>query len=122
MPNIISLQELDRVAENARKQQASNAQTGQIEIILTLGTAAIALGAYAIQKAILDFIRSQELSNVVVRQTGGIGWDSMEPIIQVQIPEQQIAIYGKVTPEKAARILQEHIVSGQTVQDLLVSF
>jgi NADP-reducing hydrogenase subunit HndB len=33
-------------------------------------------------KAILEFIESENLSGVTVRQTGNIGLDSFEPIVQ----------------------------------------
>jgi NADP-reducing hydrogenase subunit HndB len=120
MPTVKSLDDLKQLRETALNQQASNAVSGQTEIIISLGTPAIAAGACDTKKAILDFIDVQGLAEVVVRKTGSIGLDSFEPIVQVRVPGLPEATYGNVTPEKAVRLMQEHVLAGQIVVDLLL--
>ena len=120
MPTVKSLDDLKQLRETALNQQASNAVSGQTEIIISLGTPAIAAGACDTKKAILDFIDVQGLAEVVVRKTGSIGLDSLEPIVQVCVPGLPKATYGNVTPEKAVRLMQEHVLAGQIVVDLLL--
>jgi len=95
-------------------------EAGQIQIVVGMGTVGIASGARETLKAILEFIESENLSGVTVRQTGNIGLDSFEPIVQVTIGENAKVTYGKVTPDAARRIMKEHVVGGQPVRDFII--
>ena len=91
--------------------------SGQVQIVVGMGTVGIAAGARETLKAILDYIEKENLSDIIVRQTGNIGLDSCEPIVQVIIGENPKVTYGKVTPDAARRIMKEHVVGGQIVKD-----
>ena len=71
-------------------------------------------------KAILEFIESHQLANTIVRQTGNIGLDSWEPIVQIVIGSEPQVTYGKVTPTAAGRIMEEHVVGGKVVKEYLI--
>ena len=43
-----------------------------------------------------------------------------EPIVEVIVPGQEKVTYGKVTPEKAARIVVDHLVNGQPVVEYTI--
>jgi len=82
-----------------------------------MGTVGIAAGARETLKAILEFIEKENLSEIIVRQTGNIGLDSMEPIVQVIVGDQPKITYAKVTPDVVRRIMKEHVQGGQVVKD-----
>ena len=115
MTKIKSLDDLKRIREEALQKQKAKAVSGQKEIIVGMGTVGIASGARETLKAILDYIETQNLSDIIVRQTGNIGLDSWEPIVQVSIGEEAVVSYGKVTPEMVQEIMKEHIVNGKVV-------
>jgi NADP-reducing hydrogenase subunit HndB len=85
-----------------------------------MGTCGIAAGARDAMKSILDVIETDNLSSILVTQTGCIGLCEKEPIVQVIIGEQPKVTYGKVTPEVAKRIMKEHVVNGNVVQSNLI--
>lgn len=120
MNKVKSLEDLKRIREEALQKRDAKAVSGQKQVIVGMGTVGIAAGARETLKAILDFIESEKLSDIVVRQTGNIGWDSYEPIIQVVIGESAKVTYGKVTPEIARKIMKEHIVGGKVVSEYAI--
>jgi len=120
MPSIKSLEDLKRVRDEALQKRQLKTQPGHIQITVGMGTPGIAAGARETMKAILDYIEKENLSQIQVRQTGNIGFDSMEPIVQVTIGEEATVTYGKVTPEAARRILTEHVLGGQPVKDYIL--
>ena len=65
-------------------------------------------------------MKQENLSDIVVRQTGNIGMDSYEPIVQVVVGENPKVTYGRVTPDAARRIMKEHVVGGQVVKDYVI--
>jgi NADP-reducing hydrogenase subunit HndB len=95
--------------------------SGQKQIIVGMGTCGIAAGARDTMKAILEKIEKDNLSGIIVTQTGCIGICEMEPIVQVQIGEEPKVTYGKVTQDVAARIIDEHVLSGNIVKENMVS-
>ena len=117
MPTVKSLDDLKKIREEAlRKQQLKESQ-GKTEIIVGMGTVGIAAGARETLKRILELIETKDLSDIIVRQTGNIGLDSFEPIVQVIKPGETKVTYGKVTPEIAQRIIEDHVINGKIVSE-----
>jgi NADP-reducing hydrogenase subunit HndB len=117
MPTIKSLEDLKRIREEALKKQQLKQTSGKIEIIVGMGTVGIAAGARETLKAILDMIEKENLEDIIVRQTGNIGLDSFEPIIQVVLPGEEKVTYGKVNPKMARQIMKDHVMGGKVVQE-----
>jgi NADP-reducing hydrogenase subunit HndB len=120
MPTVKTLDDLKRIREEALQKRSAKATSGQAQVIVGMGTCGIAAGARDAMKTILDVIEKDNLSGILVTQTGCIGVCEKEPIVQVVIGEQPKVVYGKVTPEIAARIVKEHVENGQVVQSNVI--
>jgi len=112
-----TLEDLKRLREEALEKRRVKSASGQVQIIVGMGTVGIAAGARETLKAILECIENENLSDIIVRQTGNIGLDSYEPIVQVVIGENPKVTYGRVTPDGARRIMKEHVTGGQIVKE-----
>jgi NADP-reducing hydrogenase subunit HndB len=115
-----SLEDLKRLREEALEKRRVKSASGQVQIVVGMGTVGIASGARETLKAILDFIETENLADVVVRQTGNIGLDSFEPIVQVTVGENPKVTYVKISPDAARRIMKEHVVGGQVVKEFAI--
>ncbi len=120
MPAIKSLDDLKRIREEALQKRELKQTSGQAQVIVGMGTCGIAAGARETMKAILDAIQEENLSGIIVTQTGCIGLCEREPIVQVVVGEQAKVTYGKVTPAVARRILKQHVVGGQVVEENVI--
>ncbi len=116
-----TLEDLKKLREEALEKRRVKSASGQIQIVVGMGTVGIAAGARDTLKAIMQYIETENLSDVIVRQTGNIGLDSLEPVVQVIVGEAAPVTYGKVTPDAARRIMKEHVVGGQVVKDYAVA-
>ncbi len=117
MANVKSLDDLKKIRDEALKKQQLKETSGKTEVIVGMGTVGIAAGARETLKAILDLIEHENLSDIIVRQTGNIGLDSYEPIVQVVKPGEEKVTYGKVNPDMARRVIKEHVLEGEIVKD-----
>jgi NADP-reducing hydrogenase subunit HndB len=115
MPTIKSVEELKKLKEEALKKRQIKTQSASAQIIVGMGTCGIAAGARETMKSILQEIESKELTGILVTQTGCIGVCEREPIMQVAVGDGEKVSYGKVTPEVARRIIQEHVLEGRPV-------
>jgi len=120
MPEIKTLEDLNRIREEAIQERQRKQEAGLIQISVEMGTPSIAAGARQTLKAIQEFMASRQLANTVVRQTGDSGMDSWEPIVKVLVGSQPEVAYIKVTPTAAIRIMEEHVVGGKIVPDYLM--
>jgi (2Fe-2S) ferredoxin len=92
----------------------------RVKVVVGMGTAGIAMGAREVMKTILDEVSKRNLSDVLVTQTGEKGLSSMEPVVDVIEEGKPAVTYGNIDPEKARRIVAEHIVNGKVVNDYVV--
>ena len=58
--------------------------------------------------------------DIVVTQTGCIGICQYEPVVEVEIPGQEKVTYVKMTPEKVARIVNDHLVNKNVVTEYTI--
>jgi len=121
MPVVKSLEELKRLKEQALARRQAQATTGRAQVTVHMGTCGIAAGARDAMKAILDVIEAESLDGILVKQTGCMGICTYEPIVDVEVAGEPAVRYGRVSPEAAARIMREHVIGGQIVQDLVVA-
>jgi NADP-reducing hydrogenase subunit HndB len=112
-----TLEDLRKLREEALEKRRVKSASGQVQVVVGMGTVGIAAGARETLKAILDFIAQENLEDITVRQTGNIGLDSMEPVVQVILGEAPKVTYGKVTPDVARQIMKQHVIGGQVVKE-----
>lgn len=120
MPTVKSLEDLKKIREEALKKREIKSAPGSIQIVVGMGTPGIAAGARETLKEILSIIETKNLENITVRQTGNIGMDSWEPIVQVILGDAAPVTYGKVNPFVARQIMEQHVVGGKVVSDHIV--
>jgi NADP-reducing hydrogenase subunit HndB len=120
MPNVKSLEDLKRLKEAALKKRQAMTTSGRAQVIVAMGTCGIAAGARDTMKAILDQIEADQMSGVVVTQTGCIGQCEWEPIVEVALGEEPKVIYGKVSAERARQIMREHVEGGKVVSEWVI--
>ncbi|RLC52287.1 MAG: (2Fe-2S) ferredoxin domain-containing protein [Candidatus Cloacimonadota bacterium] len=116
-----TLEELRKIREKAKNEMKLRSSNYRFKIVVGMGTSGIAMGAREVMKAILDEVANRQLTDVLVTQTGEKGLSSMEPIVDVIEEGKPTITYGNMTPEKARKIVLEHIVNGKIVDDFVVT-
>lgn len=116
-----TLEELMAIREKTKlKMTARDGGEEITRVVVGMATCGIAAGARPVLKALTDEIEKRHLLNVTVSQTGCIGMCQYEPIVEVLAPGKEKVTYVKVTPEKVARIVADHIVNGNPVAEYTV--
>ena len=115
-----SLEEL-RALKNKMQNQIGIRDDGEAEIKVVVGmaTCGIAAGARPVLTAFTDEIAKRGLSHVAVSQTGCIGICQYEPVVEVFDKGEKVT-YVKMAPEKAVRVVNDHIVNGNVVNEYTI--
>lgn len=116
-----SLAELKAIRDKTRASVTlrENAEAGT-RVMVGMATCGIAAGARPVLNAFVDEVAKRHLQNITVTQTGCIGMCQLEPIVEVLAPGKEKVTYCKVTPEKVARIVADHLVNGNPVAEYTV--
>ena len=116
-----SLAELQAIRDRAKMavnvRENSEAKT---RVLVGMATCGIAAGARPVLTTISDEVNKRELHDVLVTQTGCIGICQFEPIVEVIDENGTKTTYVKMTPEKALRVVNDHIVNGNVVTEYTI--
>ncbi|WP_027338954.1 (2Fe-2S) ferredoxin domain-containing protein [Halonatronum saccharophilum] len=115
-----SLEELKKLREKAQKELQARKTENKAKVTVGMGTCGIAAGARALLKELMAEINRRNL-DVIITQTGCIGMCEKEPLIDVELPGEDRITYGNLKAEDIVKIVVEHIVNGNIVEDLAIA-
>lgn len=116
-----SLEELAKIRERVAARLALREGENDIRIVVGMATCGIAAGARPVLNALLEEVAHLGLSDkATVTQTGCIGICQYEPVVEVFEGGKEKVTYVKMTPEKAKRVVSEHIKGGKPVTEFTI--
>ncbi len=116
-----SLEELKAIRDKVRAQvDLREEKNDAIRVLVGMATCGIAAGARPVLNAFVEEVNKRSLNNVTVTQTGCIGICQFEPVVEVLVPGQEKVTYVNVSPEKVAKIVNDHIVNGNVVTEYTI--
>ncbi|MCX7748721.1 MAG: (2Fe-2S) ferredoxin domain-containing protein [Clostridia bacterium] len=115
-----SIAELEEIRKKTLEQISLRTNKDGLRIVVGMATCGIAAGARPVMNALLEELNKRGISDVSVTMTGCIGVCRLEPIIEVLSPDGSKVTYVKMTPEKASRVIAEHVVNGRVCADLTI--
>jgi NADP-reducing hydrogenase subunit HndB len=112
-----TLKELNEIRAKALDSVNLCKQRTGSRVVVGMATCGIAAGARPVLMAFIDEVARRALRDVTVTQTGCIGVCRLEPLVEVYLPGEDKVTYVNVKPEQVARIVSEHIVNGNPVDE-----
>lgn len=111
-----SLEELRAIKAAAQSRLGiRNDDAAAVKIVVGMATCGIAAGARPVLNALTEEVAKRGLKNVAISQTGCIGICQYEPVVEVYAGNEEKVTYVNMTPEKAVRVVNDHIVNGNVV-------
>jgi NADP-reducing hydrogenase subunit HndB len=115
-----TIQELEEIRKKTLERINIRKEREGTRVVVGMATCGISAGARPVLKALVEEVNKRGLQGVIVSQTGCIGICEYEPIVEVYRPGEEKVTYVKMTPEKVARIVVEHIVNGKVVTEYAI--
>ena len=117
-----SMAELQAIKEKMRDKVILREGVNSVRVVVGMATCGIAAGARPVLNALVEGVNKEGLTEkVTVSQTGCIGICQLEPIVEVFEPGKEKITYVKMTPEKAARVIEEHLKNGNVVNEYTIA-
>ena len=116
-----SLEELaairDKMKQTVNTREAAHDST---RVVVGMATCGIAAGARPVLNAFTEEVARRDLHGVLVTQTGCIGICQYEPVVEVTVPGKEKVTYVKMNPEKAVKVVVDHLVNGKVVTEYTI--
>ncbi len=113
----IKPEDLDKIGDAIKRTMLLREGTGRAKVIVHMGTCGIAAGARTVMKALLDEIEGRQIDDVILTISSCAGLCSREPMVTVELMGEPAVKYVDLTPEKAKRVFEEHVLGGKIVTE-----
>ena len=118
-----SLAELQALKEKMQGKVALREGSGDKRVVVGMATCGIAAGARPVLNAFVEQVNAAGLTaSVTVTQTGCIGICQFEPVVEVFEAGKEKVTYVKMTADKVARIVEEHLKGGKPVAEYTIGY
>ena len=116
-----SLEELKAIKAKMQDKVVLRTSSGDVRIVVGMATCGIAAGARPVLNAFVEGVAEAGLGDhVIVTQTGCIGICQYEPVVEVFEAGQEKVTYVKMTADKVARVVEEHLKGGTPVAEFTI--
>ena len=116
-----SLEELARIREQTKAKIALREKEGAVRVVLGMATCGIAAGARPVLSTFVEEVNGSGIGDKVsVEQTGCIGICQYEPVVEVFEAGKEKVTYVKMTADKVARVVKEHLQGGTPVAEYTI--
>ena len=120
MKSLAELQAIrNRMIDQVNMRKDDNIDT---RVVVGMATCGIAAGARPVMLEFVEELKRRGIENVTVAQTGCIGMCRLEPMVEIYVKDQEKVTYVHMTPEKVARVVNDHIVNGRPVEEYTIGY
>ncbi|MDA3733706.1 (2Fe-2S) ferredoxin domain-containing protein [Niameybacter massiliensis] len=123
MTKIMSLDQLKTLRDNVKNKVDLRVKGENVDnmvvVRVAMATCGIASGAREVMNYFAELVRDEKVDNVVITQSGCMGYCYAEPTIEVTLPGKEPVVYGNVDKAKAKEILEKHILGGEMVDGII---
>ncbi len=117
-----SLAELQAIKEKMQNKVALREGSGEMRVVVGMATCGIAAGARPVLSTFVEEVANEGLAGkVTVSQTGCIGICQYEPVVEIMEAGKEKVTYVQMTPEKAKRVVEEHLKGGKVVAEFTLA-
>jgi NADH-quinone oxidoreductase subunit F len=118
MPRLNSLLDLTRLRE-AIVQQSDRRDHENMVITVGMGTCGLAAGARETMEAFEKELAKRKCK-AILKSVGCIGVCSREPLVEIRQAGVSHVMYGNISADMVARLVEEHMVNGRAVKEWVV--
>jgi len=109
----LTIDDLKKIKEKVHADMSLRDGERRVKITVHMGTCGIASGAREVLDTVLQEIDEAKSTDVFVTTSGCMGLCSREPLVTVEILNQEPIKYEFVNPSKMRQIFKRHVLEGE---------
>jgi NADP-reducing hydrogenase subunit HndB len=109
----LTINDLKKIKEKVHAEMALRDGDRRVKITVHMGTCGIASGAREVLDTLLQEIEAAKVNDIIVTTSGCMGLCSREPLVTVEILNQDPIKYEYMNPNKMRQVFKKHILEGE---------
>lgn len=109
----LTIDDLKKIKEKVHAEMALREGDRRAKITVHMGTCGIASGAREVMDTLLQEIEAAKVTDIFVTTSGCMGLCSREPLVTVEILNQDPIKYEYMNPNKMRQVFKRHILDGE---------
>jgi NADP-reducing hydrogenase subunit HndB len=109
----ITIEDLKKIKERVHAETALRDGHLRVKVTVHMGTCGIASGAKEVMDSLLKEIEEAGVTDVAVTTSGCMGLCSREPLVTVEMLNQEPIKYEYMNSNKMRQVFKRHILEGE---------
>ena len=109
----LTINDLKKIKEKVHKEMSLRDGERRVKVTVHMGTCGIASGAKEVMDTLLQEIETAGANDVVVTTSGCMGLCIREPLVTVEILNQEPIKYEYMNSNKMRQVFKRHIQGGE---------
>ena len=109
----MTIADLKKIKEKVHKEMSLRDGDRRVKVTVHMGTCGIASGAKEVMDTLLQEIQDANANDVIVTTSGCMGLCSREPLVTVEVLNQEPIKYEYMNPNKMRQVFKKHILAGE---------
>ena len=113
----LSIEDLKKIKTRVQRETSLRQGGPTAKITVHMGTCGIASGARQVMEALMDELGQTDRRDIMVTTSGCIGLCSEEPLVTVQLLDEEPIRYHFVDKNKMRQIFRRHVLEGEVQKE-----
>jgi NADP-reducing hydrogenase subunit HndB len=109
----LTINDLKKIKEKVHAEMALRDGDRRVKVTVHMGTCGIASGAREVLDTLLQEIEAAKVNDIIVTTSGCMGLCSREPLVTIEILNQDPIKYEYMNPNKMRQVFKRHILDGE---------
>jgi NADP-reducing hydrogenase subunit HndB len=109
----IKIEDLKKIKEKIQAETSLRVGDRRVKVTVHMGTCGIASGARGVLDALMAEIAESGAKDIAVTTSGCMGLCSREPLVTVEVLDQDPIKYEYMNPNKMRQVFKRHILQGE---------
>lgn len=122
MTKVKSLEDLKKLKSKLENdltlREKSDNPDGYVQVKVAMATCGIAAGAKEVMNRFIEKA-NQEKIDLIVTQTGCMGYCYAEPTAEIKLPGKDPIVFGYLNPKKVDEIIDKYIKNGELIEGII---
>ena len=109
----LTIDDLKKIKDKVHKEMSLRDGERRVKVTVHMGTCGIASGAKEVMDTLLQEIEAAGANDVVITTSGCMGLCSREPLVTVEVLNQEPIKYEYMNSNKMRQVFKRHILEGE---------
>ena len=117
----LKIEDLKKIKDRVLKENTPRDGFSRVKVTVHMGTCGVASGANKVMDSLMNEIKESGVSDIMVTTSGCMGLCSREPLVTVEVLNQEPIKYEYVDSDMMKQIFKKHILEGEILTPFVLA-